>query len=509
MISGQYLLWGHWAMKQHSLIMGLAVLLLFQDVRLAEVRGEVRDMQGRPVVAADVVYTKADSGKTYHLKTDANGQYFGIGLFLGWYELTITGPAGKQIFSGKKFLSAGEAQKFNTTEIDLSAVPSSASLAPFKGLREGELKGAREAAAQGRQLSPAQLEAVREHNRLISRYNELFPEAQSAIKAQDWHRAADLLQQLIEIAPNKWELYQNLGSTQRNLGRHADAIASFEKGLGIARASLASEQDRGKLNAAIVLISINEGEALAALHQPEAAAEKFRIAADLDPRPATAYLQLCSAEYNSGHAEAAVAACKRAITAEPLRAEAYQVLGGVQSNLEAYQDALRTYAKGIEVALGNMRAAQPSPISNISSMQYADSSRAIGEGVRAGQMMQSAGNIYFHLGKYPEAAELFRRAAGLHPYPALPLFNLCATLYDMNNFSAAASACDHAIEADSQMPDAYFVKGSALYGEAARKGRLAPSSDALTALQKYLQLAPDGLYAKDARNLLREIAGRN
>jgi tetratricopeptide (TPR) repeat protein len=388
-------------------------------------------------------------------------------------------------------------------------VPSAASLAPFKGPRERELQGAREAAAQGKQLNAAQLAAVREHNRLISRYNELFPEAQAAIKAQDWKRASDLLQQLIEIAPYKWELYQNLGSIQRNLGRHADAVATLEKGLGVAREMLASPQERGKLNAAIVLISINQGEALVALNQAEAAAEKFRTAAELDPRPATAHLQLCSAEYNSGHAEAALSACKRAIAAEPLRAEAYQVLGGVESNLESYQEALHAYARGIEVALGNMRAAQPSPISNINSMQYADSSRAIGEGVRAGQMMQSAGNIYFHLGKYTEAAEMFRRAAGLHPYPALPLFNLCATLYDMNNFSAAASACDHAIEADAQMPDPYFVKGSALYGEAARKGRLTPSSDALAALEKYLQLAPDGLYAKDARSLLKEIAGKN
>src|SRR5215467_11165707 len=139
-------------MKHLSFILWFSALLLAQDVRLAEVRGEVRDMQGRPVAGAKVVYTKSDNGKTYQLKTDANGQYYGIGLLLGWYNLTITGPSGKQIYSGRKFLQAGESQKFNTTQIDLSAVPPAASLAPFKGARADELRGARQAAvAQGRQ----------------------------------------------------------------------------------------------------------------------------------------------------------------------------------------------------------------------------------------------------------------------------------------------------------------------------------------------------------------------
>src|SRR5689334_4515534 len=195
-------------MKHLPFIVCLSALLLFQDLRLAEVRGEVRDMQGRPVAGASVVYTNSDSGKTYQFKTDASGQYYGIGLLLGWYNLTIAGPGGKQIYSGKKFLSAGESQKFNTTQIDLSAIPPAASLAPFKGPRADELKDARElAVAQGKQLSAAELADVREQNALISRYNDLVPDTQAAIKAQDWKHAAELLQRLVEIAPYKWELY--------------------------------------------------------------------------------------------------------------------------------------------------------------------------------------------------------------------------------------------------------------------------------------------------------------
>jgi hypothetical protein len=75
----------------------------------------------------------------------------------------------------------------------------------------------------------------------------------------------------------------------------------------------------------------------------------------------------------------------------------------------------------------------------------------------------------------------------------------------MRNYSAAVLACDRAIEADAKAPDAYFVKASAMYGEAAHKGRLQPSHDAVAALEKYVELAPDGFYAGEARAMLKEI----
>jgi tetratricopeptide (TPR) repeat protein len=137
-----------------------------------------------------------------------------------------------------------------------------------------------------------------------------------------------------------------------------------------------------------------------------------------------------------------------------------------------------------------------------------DPSRSIGESVRAAQMMQSLGNLYFQLKKYRRAAELFSQSAPLHPYPVLPLFNLCATLFDLNDFSAAVTACDRAIEADPKLADPYYVKAAALAGEAVRNGRLKPSNQTAATLEKYLQLAPDGFYANDARALLKQMKGR-
>jgi tetratricopeptide (TPR) repeat protein len=492
-------------MKEFSFLVCVAALILAQDARLADCQGEVRDMQGRPVSGALVVYTQEDSGQAYSVKTDANGQYRLIGLKVGIYDIEITGPTGQHIYSGKKRLFAGDGQKFNVTQVDLSIIPPKASLVPFKGPRADEMKGAREQAyAEGKKFSPSELAELRADNALISRYNEMVPDLQEAIKAQDWKRGEELLHQLLEIAPYKWELYQNLGTIQRNLGHHSDAVSSFEKGIQVFRETAGEKADR--LNPAIAQMQISEGEALVALGKPEQATAAFRSAAQLDPKPAMAYLHLCSAEYNSGHPDEAISACSRAIAAEPTRAESYQLLASVQSNMDRSQDAIRTYEKGIAVALDNMRADRPSPKSNINSKQFADPSAAIGDAIHAGQMMQSEGNIYFLLKKYAKAADLFTQSARFHPYPSLPLFNLCATLFDMGKFSDAAAACDHAIEADPKIPEPYYVKAAALAGDAAKHGKARNSREASSALQKYLQLAPDGYYAKDARALLKEIS---
>jgi tetratricopeptide (TPR) repeat protein len=485
-----------------------AVLLFSQDLRLAEVSGEVRDMQGRPIAEASVVYSRLTDNKTYRFKTDENGRYYAIGILLGWYHLEVTGPTGKRIYSGKKFLQAGDSQKFNVTEIDLSGVAPKASLVPFKGPHAEELQNARaKAMADGKQLSPAELAELHNDNSLISRYNELLPSAEAALKNEEWPRAAELLRQLVEIAPYKWELYQNLGVIQRNLGQYEESAASFERGLQVLSELSAAKTERGK-NASAAMMHTGKGEALTALSRFDEAAAQFRVAAELDPKPMIAYLHLCTAEYNSGHTDEAVTACSRAVAAEPDRLETYQVLGTLQSNLDRSQDAIRTYEKGIAIALENAHASRPSLKSNINSHHVGDPSRSIGESVRAAQMMQSLGNLYFQLKKYRRAAELFSQSAPLHPYPVLPLFNLCATLFDLNDFSAAVTACDRAIEADPKLADPYYVKAAALAGEAVRNGRLKPSNQTAATLEKYLQLAPDGFYANDARALLKQMKGR-
>ena len=83
------------------------------------------------------------------------------------------------------------------------------------------MKGAREKSiAAGKKLSPAELAEVRAENGLISRYNEMVPEAQAAIKAEDWKRGrGDAATTSSKSRLTNGSLYQNLGTIQRYLGQ--------------------------------------------------------------------------------------------------------------------------------------------------------------------------------------------------------------------------------------------------------------------------------------------------
>lgn len=488
--------------------LALVLALFMQNERLGEATGSVRDMRGQPIAGASVVYTNPGTHRTYSVRTDTSGKFVIIGMIPATYDVRITSPSGRQIYASSKKVYAVDRQAANVIDIDLSLVPTKESLVPFLGVKAEELqneswRNVREDTL--RDLKPNQVAELRKENVLIADYNELTPKAQQAIKDQDWPKAEDFLRQLIKIAPYKWELYQNLGHIQRRLTRFQDAVLTLEKGIEIVQTEPNRKHDPRKTQAAIVLMRIEEGEAYLAMNNVEAAASHFRTATRLDPKSTLAYLHLCTAEYNNGHPDESLSACAQAIALEPQHSENYQVLAGIQDNLDLHLDALATYKKGIAVALDNMRATRPSPKSNINSKRYSDPSHAMAEGARAGQMMQSAGNIQFELKNYAEAVELFTQSSRLHPYPALPLFNLCATLFDMGRLPAASETCDRAIEADPTQPDAYYVKAASLAGEAAKHHKGNNSREITTALQKYLQLAPDGFYANDAWALLNEI----
>ena len=123
-----------------------------------------------------------------------------------------------------------------------------------------------------------------------------------------------------------------------------------------------------------------------------------------------------------------------------------------------------------------------------------------------GQMLNAAGNLYTHSRRYDEAIAAFKESAGASAYAALPLSNLCATLYDANRLREAVIACDKAIAADPDMSDPYFVKASALLGTGhVEHGAYYAPPATRDVLNKYLGLAPAGEHAAEARALLEKL----
>lgn len=172
--------------------------------------------------------------------------------------------------------------------------------------------------------------------------------------------------------------------------------------------------------------------------------------------------------------------------------EFYQALGTAQIGLREYQDAIQSYEKGIAIARDH-----PDP--------KADPAK-----IKAGleQMLTSEGNAYLRLRKPDGAVARYTQAAAISPDPATAYFNVCATLYNAGNLTAAAAAADKAIAAVPKKVDACFIKGSALFADGKIEGgKFIAPPESVAALKKYLELAPTGPHADDVKAMLDAIAG--
>lgn len=191
----------------------------------------------------------------------------------------------------------------------------------------------------------------------------------------------------------------------------------------------------------------------------------------------------------------AVPVLQQMIAADPKRWEFYQALGNAQFNLAQYQESVDVTEKGITAAQAALAEPKADPVK-------------IKAGI--GQMLASTGNSYIKLNKMDLAVAAFTKAAEMDPNPAVAYFNLCATQYNLGQMKAAATTCDKAITADPKKADAYFIKGSALYGD----GKLDANNKYIVppgtteALNKYLELAPDGSHAADVKAMLEALGAK-
>jgi tetratricopeptide (TPR) repeat protein len=206
------------------------------------------------------------------------------------------------------------------------------------------------------------------------------------------------------------------------------------------------------------------------------------------------------AQYNTAQGaknwQVAADTLKQMITVEPNRWEYQQALGNMQSNLGQYEEAVATYEKVIPLA-ENATKTDPK----------ADPAKAK---AAVAQMLSSEGNAYLKLKQNDKAIEAFNKAATLDPNPGSAYFNICATQYNSGNAQAALPACDKAIAADPNRADTYFIKGSLLMGDSknGKDGKLEAPAGTAEALNKYLELAPDGPHANDVKQMLAFIGAK-
>jgi tetratricopeptide (TPR) repeat protein len=186
----------------------------------------------------------------------------------------------------------------------------------------------------------------------------------------------------------------------------------------------------------------------------------------------------------------AEAALKQLLSSEP-RWEYSEALGAAQMSQGHCADSLDSYQRAIDLAQKDL-AQKDLAGKNASPAAIA-------------QIYTAIGNANLKLKKNDAAIAAYNKAATLSPNPAVPYFNLCATMYNMGQPAAkTAAACDKAIAADPKKADAYFVKGSSLFGEGAvdKSNKFVVPPGAVEALKQYLVLDPDGPHAQDVKQML-------
>jgi tetratricopeptide (TPR) repeat protein len=166
----------------------------------------------------------------------------------------------------------------------------------------------------------------------------------------------------------------------------------------------------------------------------------------------------------------------------------YQLLGTADLNSGRYEDAIAAYDKCVGLAQTLRDGGKDFP----------------GLGKTMGIALTSEGNAWLKLKKDKEAIACYERAAAFDPHPATAWFNICATEYNAGHMDGAVAAADKCIAIDPTKADAYFIKGSCLFGNAAvdANGKMVVSAETIATLRKYLELAPNGAHAGDVQQML-------
>ncbi len=128
-----------------------------------------------------------------------------------------------------------------------------------------------------------------------------------------------------------------------------------------------------------------------------------------------------------------------------------------------------------------------------------------------GVLYTTLGQVYVKMGNMEEGRKYFETAAQLSPEDAATAyFNIGVTLYNGNDLKSAGEWFKKATEADPARSEAYYLLGMCLYSQAQYKQegqelKTIPAPGTQEAFQRYLELAPTGKYAEEAKAALQAL----
>jgi tetratricopeptide (TPR) repeat protein len=262
------------------------------------VKGYVHDVDGKPMVGAEVQFVNKENGRKLDLKTDKKGEYFSLGVASGQYELTVL-KDGKPVYkmSNLRVTLGGE----NAFNVDLKQAQ----------------------AEQQQQISPEQRRQMEEQQKEVAKIkglNDILAQAKAAETAGNLQQAVALMTQATQADPSRDLLWARLADLELTSGKKttdpAERKASFAKAAEDYKKAIALKPAGAYYN--------NLGDALARSGDTQGAIQAYGDAVKIDPPGAGLYYFNEGATLtNVGKVDEAIAAFDKAVQADPSRAEAY------------------------------------------------------------------------------------------------------------------------------------------------------------------------------------------
>lgn len=169
-------------------------------------------------------------------------------------------------------------------------------------------------------------------------------------------------------------------------------------------------------------------------------------------------------------------------------------------NTEAYND----FQKAIDLRKNTMSEAggKPAPGGN---------APGVTDQARLAAYYDGLGSTAASLGKSGDAADAYKQAVALDPAHAGHYYlNMGISLMNGGDRKQSLEAFDKAITADPNNADAYYFKGQGLMADVSmdKNGKMVPPEGTTEALNKYLEMQPNGIHAQDAKSMLEALGAK-
>ena len=255
-------------------------------------------------------------------------------------------------------------------------------------------------------------------------------------------------QALTEQYPKTFIVWNILGASTAQIGKHDEAIEFYNK-------SIALKPDYAEAYG-------NMGNTLQEQGKLDEAIEAYNKAISLKPDYAEAYSNMGATLQEQGKLDEAIEAYNKAISLKPDYAEAYSNIGAALKEQGKHEKAIEVYNKALSL--------KP---------DYAEAYSNIGVALQ-------------EQGKLDEAIEAYNKALSFKPDYAVAYYNMGIVLKDQGKLDEAIEVCNKALSLKPDYAEAYSNIGVALE----HQGKL---DEAIEAYNKALSLKPD--YAEAHLNL--------